>query len=171
MKPETGDVDDISRIHSTELRARVRTGAVLTVIGIFVLCFSHIHYVLNTVAAFLSILGIYELLRTVKANTFAGMLIFSLVSIIVCFFEIPHYPIILAIVWGIAVVVFLILMKRIGTYHFTSSVSIVPCALMLPLFFRSFVEIRSAEQGLYSGIGFFLNAICGNGGPAGGQQH
>lgn len=159
MKPETGDIDDISRIHSTELGVRVRTGAVLTVIGIFVLCFSHIHYVLNTVAASLSILGIYELLRTVKANTFAGMLLFSLVSIIICFFEIPHYPIILAIVWGIAVVVFFILMKRIGTYHFVSFTSILPCALMLPLFFRSFVEIRSAEQGLYYLILVILGCI------------
>ena len=42
MKSEIGDVEDTSGKHSSELFVRVRTGAVLTVIGIIVLGFSHI---------------------------------------------------------------------------------------------------------------------------------
>ncbi|MGN1159938.1 MAG: phosphatidate cytidylyltransferase, partial [Lachnospiraceae bacterium] len=145
--------------HSSELFVRVRTGAVLTVIGIIVLCLSHIHYVLNTVAASLSILGIYELLHAVRADTFPRMLILSLLSIIICFFEIPYYPVMLSIVWGIAVIAFFVLMKRIGTYRIASFVSILPCILMLPLFFRSFVEIRLARYGLYYLILVILGCI------------
>lgn len=149
MKPETGGVENTSGTRSSELFVRVRTGAVLTVIGIIVLCLSHIHYVLNTAAAAFSIFGIYELLRAVRANTVGRMLVLSLLSIMICFLEIPYYPVMLSIVWCVAVIVFFILMKRIGTYRFASFASIVPCALMLPLFFRSFVEIRLSEQGLY----------------------
>jgi phosphatidate cytidylyltransferase len=90
MKPGTGDVEDISGKHSSELFVRIRTGAVLAVMGFIVLCLSHIHYVLNTVAASLSILGIYELLHAVRADTFPRMLILSLLSIIICFFEISR---------------------------------------------------------------------------------
>lgn len=159
MKPGTGDVEDISGKHSSELFVRVRTGAVLAVMGFIVLCLSHIHYVLNTVAASFSILGIYELLRAVRANTFGRMLVLSLLSIMICFFEFPYYPVMLSIVWGIAVIVFFILMKRIGRYHFASFASILPCTIMLPLFFRSLVELRLAEHGLYYLILVILGCI------------
>nr|WP_158097845.1 phosphatidate cytidylyltransferase [Anaerofilum sp. An201] len=159
MKPGTGDVEDISGKHSSELFVRIRTGAVLAVMGFIVLCLSHIHYVLNTVAASLSILGIYELLHAVRADTFPRMLILSLLSIIICFFEIPYYPVMLSIVWGIAVIAFCVLMKRIGRYHFASFVSILPCTLMLPLFFRSFVETRLVRYGLYYLILVILGCI------------
>lgn len=43
MKPGIGDVEDISGKHSSELFVRVRTGAVLAVMGFIVLCLSHIH--------------------------------------------------------------------------------------------------------------------------------
>lgn len=123
------------------------------------LCLSHIHYVLNTVAASFSILGIYELLRAVRANTFGRMLVLYLLSIMICFFEFPYYPVMLSIVWGIAVIVFFILMKRIGRYHFASFASILPCTIMLPLFFRSLVELRLAEHGLYYLILVILGCI------------
>ena len=123
------------------------------------LCLSHIHYVLNTVAASFSILGIYELLRAVRANNFGRMLVLYLLSIMICFFEFPYYPVMLSIVWGIAVIVFFILMKRIGRYHFASFASILPCTIMLPLFFRSLVELRLAEHGLYYLILVILGCI------------
>lgn len=72
MKPETGGVDEISRIHSSELKIRVRTGAVLTVIGIIVLCFSHIRYVMNTVAASLSSRSFRRLCGTVRSPDFSA---------------------------------------------------------------------------------------------------
>ncbi|MGM9660218.1 MAG: phosphatidate cytidylyltransferase [Faecousia sp.] len=149
MKTESGDVGNTSGKYSAELKTRVRTGTVLAVIGIFVLNLSHIPYTLNTVAAFLSIFGIYELLWAVKAMTLMRMLVLSLVSIMICFLKIPHYPIILSIAWAVSVIAFLIFMKRIGISHFTSFTSILPCTLMLPLFFRSIAEIRQTEQGFY----------------------
>lgn len=87
------------------------------------------------------------------------VLVLSLLSIMICFFKFPYYPVMLSIVWGIAVIVFFILMKRIGRYHFASFASILPCTIMLPLFFRSLVELRLAEHGLYYLILVILGCI------------
>lgn len=150
MKSDVSDKNKPGRTHTSELFIRIRTGAVLTITGAIVLALSHIPYVMNTAAAFLSIFGIYELLHAVKADTFLRMLILSLLSMIICFFEIPCYPIVLSIVWAVAVIVFFVLMKRIGTYRIASFGNILPCTVMIPLFFRSFVEIRQAQYGLFS---------------------
>ena len=148
MKTESDDTEYSRNRQTSELKTRVRTGAVMTVVGILVLWLSRYPYVLNAVAALLSIFGIFELLRAVKQYSFPRMIVLSLLSIAICIGEIPHYPLILACVWTIAVVVFFILMCCFGKFHFSSFASILPCAIMLPLFFRCFVEIRQWPYGL-----------------------
>lgn len=159
MRPDAGEIRNAGGRGTSELLTRVKTGAVLTITVAIVLAFSHIPYVMNTAAASLSILGIYELLHAVKADTLPRMFVLSLFSIAVCFFDIPHYSVIVSIVWAIAVIVFFILMKRIGTYRITAFVEILPCSLMLPLFFRSFVEIRQAQYGLFSLLLVILDCL------------
>lgn len=139
--------DDKSK-HPSELFIRVRTGAVLTIAVAIVLALSHIPYVLNAAAAVLSIAGTYELLHAAKAVTVPRMLMLSLYSIGICFLQIPCYSMILAIAWVAAVIAFSVLMKQIGKYHIASFRGILPCGLMLPLFFRSIAEIRREEYGL-----------------------
>lgn len=159
MKSDVDDNCKAKQKNTSELFVRVRTGAVLTIAVTIILALSHVPYVMNAAAAFLSILGIYELLHAVKAVTVPRMLILSLYSIGMCFFEIPHYTIILAIVWVAAVAAFSVLMKRIGSCRIATFSGILPSALMLPLFFRSFAIIRLAEYGLYILIFVILGCL------------
>ena len=164
MKTETQTSGNPGGKDRAELKTRGKTGAFLTLIGIFVLAFSHIPYVLNTAAAVLSVLGIRELLSAAKANTRGRMLVLSLAAVLICFLKIPHYPLILSTLWVIAVLVFLLLMLRPGTARFSSFAATAPCALMLPLFFRSFAEIRQGSRGLFVLIlvilGCMLNEVA-----------
>ena len=148
MKTEQGNVGHSRQKTTSELKMRVQTGAVMTIVGILVLWLSSYPYVLNAVAALLSISGIYELLRAVKQYSRPRMLMLSLVAIVICIWGFPHYPLILTIVWTASMVVFFILMRCLGKVHFSSFASILPCTVMLPLFFRSFVEIRQWPYGL-----------------------
>lgn len=94
--------------------------------------------------------------------TLIRMLLLSLVSIMICFLKIPHYPIILSIAWAVSVIAFLIFMKRTGISHFTSFSSILPCTLMLPLFFRSIPEIMQTGQGFYCLVIMILVCVFNN---------
>ena len=142
---------------TSELFVRIRTGAVLTIAVAVVLALSHIPYVINAAAAVLSIAGTYELLHAAKAVTAPRMFVLSLYAIGICFWEIPYYSVILGISWVTAVIAFSVLMKQIGKYHIASFCGILPCALMLPLFFRCIAGIRLGEYGLH----FLIFVILG----------
>lgn len=132
-----------------ELNIRVRTGAVMGVIGFAVLCLSHYPYVLNITAAILSIKGISELLHAAAQDTFPKMALLSLAAVGICLWEFPHYPLVLPVVWVFAMIAFGHMMRHIGDIRFDCFAGIVLCALMLPLFFRSFAVIRQWTYGLY----------------------
>ncbi|MGN0294309.1 MAG: hypothetical protein ACI4D3_09935, partial [Lachnospiraceae bacterium] len=131
-----------------ELKIRVRTGAIMGVTGFAVLCVSHYPYVLKITAAILSILGISELLHAVTQYTFPKMIVLSLAAVGICVWEFPHYPIVLLVVWVLAIITFAHMMHHIGDNRFDHFAGIVLCALMLPLFFRSFAVIRQWTYGL-----------------------
>ena len=133
----------------TELGVRVQTGVILTVIGAIILSLSGYTYTLNAVAAVLSILGISELLRAVDQYSDFKMLALSLMSTIICFWDIPHYHTVLLITWILAVIVFFALMRHVSKLHFCSFLSILPCTLALPLFLRGMAVIRQRPHGLY----------------------
>lgn len=133
----------------TELGVRVQTGGILAVVGAIILSFSRYTYILNAVAAVLSILGISELLRAVDQYSDFKMLALSLMSIAICFWDIPHYHTVLVVTWILAVIVLFVLMRNVSKLRFHSFLSILPCTLVLPLFLRGMAVIRQQPHGLY----------------------
>lgn len=160
MKTETGDAGHVGYKPNAELAIRVRTGAVMTIVGIIVLHFSGYPYVLNAAVSALSVLGIYELLRAVKQYTLPRMLVLSFVAVCLCVWRIPYYTLVLTIAWVLALIAFSLMMRHSGKVRFPNFASILPCTVMLPLFFYSFVEIRQQPYGLYLLILVMLGCIC-----------
>ena len=148
MTTETGDYSPVQKKTATESEVRVRTGAVMTLIGMLIFYFSRYPYVLEAAAAGLSIMGIVELLRAVGHCTWCNVLLLSLIAVAICMRRLPYYLEILLAVWILAIVAFALFMRHrkevrsIGFWH------ILPCTLMLPVFFYSAVEIRQWPQGL-----------------------
>ena len=62
--------------------------------------------------------------------------------------HVPYYTEILLLVWVLAIVAFSLFMSRMKEIHSSGFWHILPCALMLPIFFYSAVEIRRWPQGL-----------------------
>ena len=148
MTTETGGCSPAQKKTATESEIRVRTGAVITLTGILVLYFSRYAYVLEAAAAMLSIMGIVELLRAAKCCTWYNVLLLSLIAAAVCMRRLPYYTEILLLVWVLAIVAFALFMSRMKEIHSIGFWGILPCALMLPIFFYSAVEIRRWPQGL-----------------------
>ena len=96
----------------------------------------------------LSIMGIVELLRAAKCCTWYNVLLLSLIAAAVCMRRLPYYTEILLFVWVLAIVAFALFMSRMKEVRSIGFWHILPCALMLPIFFYSAVEIRRWPQGL-----------------------
>ena len=96
----------------------------------------------------LSIMGIVELLRAAKCCTWYNVLLLSLIAAAVCMRRLPYYTEILLFVWVPAIVAFALFMSRMKEVRSIGFWHILPCALMLPIFFYSAVEIRRWPQGL-----------------------
>ena len=148
MTTETGDYSPVQKKTAAESEARVRTGAAITLIGILVLYFSRYTYVLEAAAAILSIMGIVELLRAAGYCTWRNVLLLSLIAVAICMRRLPYYTEILLFVWILAIVAFSLFMSRMKEVHSIGFWHILPCTLMLPIFFYSAVEIRRWPQGL-----------------------
>ena len=148
MTTETGDYSPVRKRTATESEARVRTGAVMTLIAVLVFYFSRYPYVLEAAAAVLSIMGIVELLRAAGHCTWRNVLLLSLIAVAICMRRLPYYGEILLITWILAIVAFALFMRHRKEVPSIGFWQILPCTLMLPIFFYSAVEIRQWPQGL-----------------------
>ena len=148
MTTETGDYSPVRKKTATESEVRVRTGAVMTLIAVLVFYFSRYPYVLEAAAAMLSIMGIVELLRAAGHCTWCNVLLLSLIAVAICMRRLPYYLEILLAVWILAIVAFALFMRHRKDVHSIGFWQILPCTLMLPVFFYSAVEIRQWPQGL-----------------------
>lgn len=126
----------------------MRTGAVITLIAVLVFYFSRYPYVLEATAAVLSIMGIVELLRAAGHCTWCNVLLLSLMAVAICMRRLPYYGEILLITWILAIVALALFMRHKKEAHSIGFWRILPCTLMLPIFFYSAVEIRQWPRGL-----------------------
>ena len=148
MTTETDDYCPVRKKTATESEVRVRTGAVMTLIAVLVFYFSRYPYVLEATAAVLSIMGIVELLRAAGHCTWRNVLLLSLMAVAICMRRLPYYGEILLITWILAIVAFALFMRHKKEAHSIGFWRILPCTLMLPIFFYSAVEIRQWPRGL-----------------------
>ena len=134
------------------MKQRIITGACLTiVVGLFVY-FSKIPYVLNTFVLILSIFGTYEIYKATKTENKKVWLFSSFIAdILISFLKIPYYDIVSSVLFVALILLFIPLMTH---FEEISSDKIAPWKVFvftvaLPLFFKTFVEIRSVENGIY----------------------
>ena len=119
----------------------------MTLIAVLVFYFSRYPYVLEATAAVLSIMGIAELLRAAGHCTWRNVLLLSLMAVAICMRRLPYYGEILRITWILAIVAFALFMRHRKDVHSIGFWRILPCTLMLPIFFYSAVEIRQWPPG------------------------
>ena len=129
---------------------RVLTGAVLTVILGTIVYFSHIPAVLNTLIAFLSVKGIYELYKATGLYKNKVITAISCAAAIALSFEaIPGNVYIVAVLFAAAIILFGILMAKIKVKDKVEPLLSVIIAFMITFFFKSLSGIRNTEKGVY----------------------
>ena len=92
---------------------------------------------LEAAAAVLSIMGIVELLRAVGHCTWRNVLLLSLMAVAICMIRLPYYLEILLAVWILAIAAFALCMRHRKEVHSIGFWHILPCTLMLPVFFTA----------------------------------
>lgn len=132
------------------MRQRILTGAVLTlVVGLFV-GFSYIPYVLNTMCFILSILATFEMY---KATIMLKQKWWFLSSLALCFvisyLKFRYIFAFICIEFIVAVIAFLIMMLNQGKVKLDKPIYAFLISFAFPLSFRSLVEVRTFEQGLF----------------------
>lgn len=129
---------------------RVITGAVLTVILGTIVYFSHIPAVLNTLIAFLSVKGIYELYKATGLYKNKVITVISCAAAIALSFEaIPGNVYIVAVLFAAAIILFGLLMVKIKVKDKVEPLLTVIIAFMITFFFKSLSGIRNTEKGVY----------------------
>ena len=134
---------------NTELEKRIKTGVVLTLAAAAVIAASGIPYVLNAVCFLLALGGEYELLRGVGSADARRMTVCGAICALAMFIPWRFYFVAAAVALAGFGTAFAFMMKKTGTFRLTNTRQIAPFAVMIPLFLRTVVEIRSASGGLY----------------------
>lgn len=131
------------------LKRRIITAIVLSTAVSAVLACSHIPYVTNIVVFLICAVGIYELYRAAGLTGNASMVVCSIIiDGVICAIQPAYYPLILAISMAISFVYFTIKMRKIDEGSFATLYQVFPLTVMLPLFMRSMITLRSTEYGL-----------------------
>lgn len=120
----------------------------MTLIAVLVFYFSRYPYVLEATAAVLSIMGIVELLRAAGHCTWRNVLLLSLMAVAICMRRLPYYGEILLITWILAIVAFALFMRHRKDVHSIGFWRILPCTLMLPIFFTARWRFGNGPGGL-----------------------
>lgn len=139
----------VTTVKNTELEKRIKTGAVLTLAAAAVIAASGIPYVLNAVCFLLPLGGEYELLRGVGSADARRMTVCGAICALAMFIPWRFYFVAAAVALAGFGTAFAFMMKKTGTFRLTNTRQIAPFAVMIPLFLRTVVEIRSASGGLY----------------------
>ena len=143
------------------MKQRIKTGAAILVAVCLVLHYSYISWVLNSAVAFLCVLGVYELYAAVGLQHDRKILSLSiLAAVIAALMPMPHYGAVLAALLPVMMVLFGILMGRIGKVEKLKTWQIVQMAAAVVVFFTSMKHIRLREFGLYElTVGIFVCMI------------
>lgn len=132
------------------LKTRVVTGAFIAIIMAIVVVFSHISWLLNITIACLCLQAIFELYRATDLKENKPVCYISYTAVLAVA-VLPNIQLeyIITILFTIAVVLFLYLMRNVKNIHsFKTWVSVL-IAVMFIFFFKSMSSIRAMENGIY----------------------
>ena len=129
---------------------RTVTGAGIAVLVYLIIFFSHIEPLLYAATAFLCICSVYEIYRVIGVDKDRKALFISLgAACAVSLIPIPRYEYLLTVVFVLAIVVFITLMMRVGSYRFTSTKQAAIIAFLVVLLFKAIPSLRALAHGLY----------------------
>ena len=132
------------------LKIRVLTGALIAIVLTLVVIFSHISWVLTITIACLCLQAIFELYRATysKDDKYVYYISYA-VAPAVAVLPIIGFEYIIAVLFAIAVALFLYLMLNVKNIHsFKPWVSLLVAVIIL-FFFKSMSSIRAMENGVY----------------------
>lgn len=140
------------------MKQRIKTGAVIVLAVCLVLRFSHVTWVMNSAVAFLCVMGVYELYDAIGLTRRKGLLVLScLAAAGVALVPMPHYGIVLAVLLPVMMVLFGLVMARIGSLQRIRPWQIMALAWAVVLCFASIKQIRLRPFGLYElTLGLFV---------------
>lgn len=131
------------------LKTRVKTAAVLVAIGLPILCFSHIPFVIGGFTIAIALLAVYELYRGAGLHHRNPLMAVALVgAVVIPLIDIPGYIDLLALVFPLILLCFLSAMLRgdempVPGQLFTFLLSMAVC-----LFFAAIPRLRAHSFGL-----------------------
>lgn len=133
------------------LKTRVKTAAVLAVVVLAVLYFSHIPPVWKLFCAFLACTAVWELYAPVRQEkgSWIVMAVSWAAALAMAFLQPGRHvlwPVLAVFLAGAAV--FAVLMARLGSYTLEKPGKLLPLSLILSVFFGALSALRTMEQGL-----------------------
>lgn len=132
------------------LKTRIRTGVGIAAMIVLVLAFSHVQWFLKLITIGLSVASIVELYHaTGTSNNKALSLISYIGAALLCLWNIPHYELLVGVLFTGAVVLFIWLMANIHSHHSLGTLFSVLTAVMITVFYNCLGFIRSLNEGLY----------------------
>ena len=105
-------------------------------------------YMIQYMKSVLPIMGIVELIRAAGHCTWCNVLLLSLMAVAICMRRLPYYGEILRITWILAIVAFALFMRHKKEAHSIGFWRILPCTLMLPIFFTARWRFGNGPGGL-----------------------
>lgn len=140
------------------MKQRMRTGVVIVLATCLVLRFSHVAWVMNSAVAFLCVLGVYELYDAAGLSGERSILVLSvLAAILAALVPMPHYAQALVILLPAMMLLFGLMMARIGKLRGLKKWQTVSLAGAVVVFFASMKQIRLRKYGLYElTLGIFV---------------
>lgn len=132
------------------MKTRIKTGALIFIAVCLVLHFSHIPWVLNSAVAVLCMMSVYELYGTIGLQHNRKVLVASmLVAVVIALMPMPRYGTVLAVLLPVMMLLFGVLMGRIGKMQELKNWQIMLLAAAVVIFFAAMKHIRLREFGLY----------------------
>lgn len=132
------------------LKTRILTGAVITVVLLLVILFSHIPWLLSAVIACFSVLAIYELYRAAKLKDNKAIYYFSCTfALVLSFVTIPGFVYVVFLFFVAAISLFTYLMLNVRNLKEIKPYLTVSAAVMIAVFFKCMSGIRAMEGGIY----------------------
>lgn len=132
------------------LKTRVKTAAVLTVVVLAVLYFSHIPYVMEAFTAELGVLGVWELYTVCgypkKSVLFA---VSAALAAVFPFIPIASYDVWLCVLLPVGAALFAIESRDLGRFTLFGRYTPFAFSIVIVAFFRAFPALRAREFGLY----------------------
>lgn len=131
-------------------KTRIITSIFLAVLILLVFIFSHLTWVLIITSSLLSTIAIHELYKATGLYKNKTVYFISLaLSVVIQLIHIPNYEIITAILFALAMILFIYLMRGVNRLKQVRPILSLTAAFFVTFFYKSISYLRPMNNGLY----------------------